>query len=464
MGCFVGNKSEAFASTKFLIFKCQEYTSPVEDYISKPHTAAGTPLYSVGTKKMTTEMTNDRPLSYGRQHIDEDDIAHVVRACRGELITRGSWVAEFEARVAAYCGAKWAVAVANATCGLYIAFQAARASAADRVITTPNSFIATVAAGIRCGARPHFVDIDRDSGNMDLGKLEAALTPRSSGRYIIAPVHFAGIAQDMRRLSQRLKIPDVVIIEDAAQALGSEYPGGGLVGSCAYSDMTVFSFHAIKNITTAEGGIVTTNSDELYQRLLMLRNSGIVKEKPLLEEEPAPGYYEVHEISGNYHMSELHAALGVSQLAKLAQFVEKRRTIVSWYRHHLGKELPELRLFGAAHDPITAYHLFVVQCDFAARNLNRAVVMQRLADKGIGTQYHYVPLYRHPAIRRLGGQRIEDYPEMEAYFHQALTLPLFYDLEERDVVRVVQALKEALKEARPSVGRTPAAAPKRSRR
>lgn len=413
---------------------------------------------------MTTEMTNERPLSYGRQHIDEDDIAHVVRACRGDLITRGSWVAEFESRIAAYCGAKWAVAVANATCGLYIAFQAARASVADRVVTTSNSFIATPAAGIRCGARPQFVDIDRDSGNMDLGKLEAALAPRSSGRYIIAPVHFAGIAMDMRRLSRRLLIPDVVIIEDAAQALGSQYPGGGLVGSCAYSDMTVFSFHAIKNITTAEGGIVTTNSNELYQRLLMLRNSGIVKEKPLLEAEPALGYYEVHEISGNYHMSELQAALGVSQLAKLPEFIEKRRLIVSWYRQHLGKELPELRLFGPSYDAITAYHLFVVQCDFQAHNVCRAVVMQRLADKGIGTQYHYVPLYRHPAVRRIVGEREGDYPEMERYFSQALSLPLFYDLEEHDVVRVVRALKEALKEGRSSVARTPAAAPKRSRR
>jgi UDP-4-amino-4,6-dideoxy-L-N-acetyl-beta-L-altrosamine transaminase len=388
-------------------------------------------------------MTIEKFLPYAKQHIDAEDIEYVTRACRAELITRGPFVVEFEQQVAAYCGAKWAVAVSNATCALYIAFQAASVSCADCMITTANSFIATPVAGMRLNASLHFIDIDRDCGNMHLLPVFEALPYRSRGRYIITPVHFAGIAQDMKYLAQRLKVPNVLIIEDAAHALGSLYPGGQRVGSCAYSDMTVFSFHAIKNIATAEGGMITTNNETLHRRLLMLRNSGIVREKPELEQEESPWYYEVHEMSGNYHMSELQAALGLSQLKKLPQFVEKRRQIVKWYRHHL-QDLPQVRLFDERHDILTAYHLLVVQIDFAAVGLTRTTLMQKLRDKGIGTQYHYLPLYRHPIIARRYGDLSTDYPEMEGYYRQALSLPLFYDLEEEDVIRVVQALKETI--------------------
>lgn len=387
---------------------------------------------------------SDKFFPYARQSIDESDIQAVSDALRQDLITRGKKVREFEESLARELQAKWAVVFTSASTALFAAFQTANVSSFDRFITTPNSFIATVAAGMHLGARPHFVDIDRKTGNMSLEKLKEQISaPLSRGRYVIAPVHFSGIAVDMRALEKLVKSPDNVIIEDAAHAIGSKYPDGTLVGSCSNSHMTIFSFHAIKTITTAEGGAVTTNDDELYRRLLLVRNSGMQRDPKYLEGKAAPWYYEVQEISSNYHMNEMQAALGLSQLKRLAEFRQIRREIVSWYRQRL-KNIPEIMLFEEKGDEISTHHLFVCQIDFEKLKTSRTHVMQALLEKNIGTQYHYIPLYRHAAVQRLVGDISDDFPEMEGYYKQALSLPFYVGLTEPDVDYICSSLKKVL--------------------
>lgn len=382
-------------------------------------------------------MYQNRFIPYAHQSISQEDIDAVSEVMRQDYITRGPKVRAFEEALAQYCGARFAVCVSSGTAGLYLAFQAASVCPDDRVLTTPNSFIATCAAGMRLGARPHFIDIESTSGNMSLDKLQDALgMPYSRGRFVICPVHFAGIALDMKRLDRMLKTPDVVLIEDAAHAIGSYYPSGEKVGSCAFGGMTVFSFHAIKTITCGEGGCVTTNDEALYHRLLRLRDSGI-------ERSSEPYYYEVRELSSNPYMTEMQAALGLSQLARLEHFVEKRRRIMSWYRERL-KGLLHVRLFDAKHDPYTAYHLACVQLDFDALKTTKKQVYQALLDEQIQTQYHYIPLYRHPLLVSQYGDQHEQFSEMERYYKETISLPLFYALDEADVDRICAALKRAI--------------------
>ena len=258
------------------------------------------------------------------------------------------------------------------------------------MISTPNTFIATVEAALPLGIHPSFVDIDRSTGNLDLAKLLPLLKVQSTrGRPFIVPVHFTGIAVNMAELDSLVCHPDAVVIEDAAHALGSSYPTGEKVGSCAFSQMTIFSFHPAKTITTGEGGMVTTRDPDLYHRLQLFRGNGIERSDPYLSRPEAPGYYEVHASTGNFNFTSFQAALGLSQLKRLEAFAAKRRRLVKRYRQHLSDKTP-ITLFSDQQLEETAPHLFVVQIDFNACKISRQSVMHKLKEKGIGSQIHYI--------------------------------------------------------------------------
>lgn len=374
-------------------------------------------------------------INYCRQSIDSSDVEAVSAALQADLITRGPQVKSFEQAVASYCGAEYAVAFNSGTTALMAACYAAKLSPHDRVLTTPNTFLATVSAPMAYKAVPVFIDIDRNSGNFDLKQLEMNLPYETTrGRNVIMPVHFAGIPVDMEEIDRMIVGPNNLIIEDAAHAIGSSYKDGRKVGSCAYSAMTMFSFHPAKTITTGEGGMITTNDPALYEELLKFRNNG----QALVGE---PWFHPATDITGNFNFTEMQAALGLSQLKRLDSFVLKRRELMTHYRNLL-KDIPHVRLFSSEYEAHTAYHLCVVQIDFEALGTKREEVMSKLQNSGIGTQVHYIPVYRHPFTK--SGSIAEYFPEMEAYYSQALTLPLFYDLSSDDITHIVKILKESL--------------------
>ncbi len=391
-------------------------------------------------------MTEKPFIPYAHQSIGQDEIDAVRKALSSDAITRGPEVEAFEHEFARYCGASFAVAFSSGSAALAAAYFAAETTSSDRLITTPNTFISTAGTALQQGARPVLIDIDRSTGNLNIElAIQAVNSPQSRGKPILTPVHFSGIAVDMEQLDSKLTNPDVIVIEDGAHAVGSNYPNGGAkVGSCAWSHMTIFSLHPAKTITTGEGGVVTTNSEEYYRRLKLYRNNGMERDPQHLVNDPAPWYYEVQSLSNNFNFTEFQAALGRVQLKRIDSFIAKRAELMKAYRGKL-KDLPYVKMFSDAYDGHTAYHLCVVQIDFAARKTTRSKVMEQLKAKGIGTQVHYIPLYRHPYFLKKYGEMQELFPESEKYYAEALSLPLYYDLTLEQVDEVVKALKEALR-------------------
>lgn len=381
---------------------------------------------------------------YSKQSIDENDVQAVSQAITGNLLTRGSHVREFEEAIARYTGASYAVAFSSGSTALICAYKAAGITASDQILSTPNTFIASIAPGTELGATPVFIDIDRKNGNMDLNLVKENIHYQSTrGKLFVVPVHFSGIAVDVPLLDSYIRNEKVIIIEDAAHALGSVYPNGKKIGCCSHSLMTVFSFHPVKQITTGEGGMVTTNDPDIFHKLQVLRNSGIEREQKYLIGKEAPWYYEVQTTSSNYHLNEMEGALGLSQLKRIDRFIAKKRSLVKRYRKNLDG-IGGIKLFDAKYDPQTAYHLFVVQIDMEKFGLTKTQLMNTLKDKNIGTQYHYIPLYRMPCYKYMG--EISDYfQEMEIYYKQALSFPLYYELSEENVDYICNTLKDILR-------------------
>lgn len=359
-------------------------------------------------------------IPYGRQSIDDDDIAAVVAVLKGDWLTQGPHIAEFEAAVAAQVGARHAVAFTSGTAGLHAAVVAGGLGAGDTVATSPLSFVASANCARFAGAAATFVDIDPGTLNLDLAALPAGLDG-------VVAVHYAGLPADLAAMPDRPR----VVIEDAAHALGARGADGSPVGSCTVSDMCVFSFHPVKAVTTGEGGAVTTNDDGLADRLRRFRNHGIV---------PRPDQggwcYEIETLAFNYRMTDLQAALGTSQLGKLDRFIARRQALAARYRTLLA-DLP-LTLPPDASAPSThAYHLFPIQV------AGRARVFAGMRDAGIGVQTHYIPIYRHP-LYAATGLRPEQFPNTEAVYAGLVSLPLFPDLTEDEQDRVVEVLASLL--------------------
>jgi len=382
-------------------------------------------------------------IPYAQQSIDSQDVDAAVEVLYSKHITRGPYVDRFEKALAEYCGAKYAVCFHSGTSALQAAYFAAEAEAGDLVYTTPNTFVGSVVGALLYEARIRCIDLDLASGNLSLERFNQELRKTEKRqKKIFCPVHFSGNPVEVS-LIERREGENLIVIEDAAHALGASYRDGSKIGCCAFSEMTVLSFHPAKSITTGEGGAVTTNSEELAERLQLFRNNGIIRD---ISTAPFPGYYEVHAVTGNYNFTDLQAALGLSQLSKLDGFIEKRRRLASIYRKCLeGKK--GISFFEPEYDAYSSHHLFVAQIDFEQFGRSRAEVMQSLKRRNIGTQVHYIPLYR---VLKCGKVECspDQMPSAEKYYSTCLTLPLYPGLEEEDVKGICGSLEAVLKLSR----------------
>jgi UDP-4-amino-4,6-dideoxy-N-acetyl-beta-L-altrosamine transaminase len=382
-------------------------------------------------------------IPYGRQNISPSDVQAVVDVLNSDWLTQGPTVEKFERAVAEYCGAAYAVAVNSATSALHIACLAAGLGEGDRLWTTPNSFVASANCGLYCQASANFVDIDPRSYNLSVQRLEERLEAAArEGKLpkVVIPVHFAGQSCEMEGIGRLAERYGFRVIEDASHGIGGRYQGEPL-GNCRHSDMTVFSFHPVKIITTGEGGMVLTNSAELYERLTRLRSHGIIR-TPQIQEEYGPWYYQQIELGFNYRITDLQAALGLSQMTRLDEFVERRHTLARRYDEAL-RELP-LVLPEQLPETYSAFHLYVIRLQLDRIARSRREVIEELRGKGILVNVHYIPIHTQPYYQQMGF-KAGDFPEAEKYYSEAITLPLYYSLSEADQDQVIEAVREALR-------------------
>lgn len=377
---------------------------------------------------------------YGKQSVNEKDIAAVEAVLRSDFLTQGPAIERFERRVADYCGAKYAVAVTNATSALHIACKAAGLSHGGTLWTSPITFVASANCGRYCGAKVDFVDIDDITYNMSADELERKIKTGAKPD-VVVPVHLCGQSCDMERIHALAEQYGFAVIEDASHALGATYKDTR-VGSCVYSDMTVFSFHPVKIITTGEGGMVLTNSRELYEKLVLYRSHGITRDPAkMTRESDGPWYYQQIELGYNYRMTDIQAALGWSQMERLDTFVARRRELAKRYDELLAR-LP-LRTPKQSADTNSSWHIYVVRLDRTRVKKNKQELFEKMKLHGITLNLHYIPVHMQPYYQALGFRQ-GDFPVSERYYDESVTLPLYYELTNERQEEVVNALLESL--------------------
>jgi len=385
-------------------------------------------------------------IPYGRQDITEEDIRAVCEVLRSDWLTQGPTVPRFEDAVANVCGAQHAVAVNSATSALHVACLALGLGHGDWLWTTPITFVASANCGLYCGAQVDFVDIDPRTYNLCPKALEAKLVDaEKTGRLpkVLVVVHLCGQPCDMaaiRALSQKYGFK---VVEDASHAIGGKFEGE-YIGNCRYSDITVFSFHPVKIITSAEGGMALTHCDELARKMALFRSHGITRDSQhMTQASDGPWYYQQIELGYNYRMTDLQAALGLSQFERLGQYVARRQELARLYDRLL--QTSPVTLPWQHPTGISPYHLYVIRLDEKMENRHRQF-FENLRDRGVGVNLHYIPVYRHPHYEKKGLYKPGDYPEAERYYRQAVTLPLYPALSEEQVAKVVEHVRLAIQE------------------
>lgn len=379
-------------------------------------------------------------LPYGKQQIDEQDIAAVVNILRGDYLTTGPAVDEFERKVAKYVGAEYAVAFSNGTAALHGACFAAGIGEGDEVITTPMTFAASANCVLYQNGTVVFADIDPLTYNIDPDAIANKITTHTKA---IIPVHFTGQPVDLGAIHEIAKEHNLIVIEDAAHAIGATYKGRG-IGSI--SDMTMFSFHPVKHVTTGEGGMITTNNKLLYEKLLQFRSHGITRDASKLHDNHGPWYYEMQFLGYNYRMTDIQAALGSSQMDKLGTFIAKRKEIVSAYSQAFG-EMPEVFVPYQSPEGQSSWHLYVVKLNLELLNGTRKDVFEALQRQNIGVNVHYIPVHLLPYYQDLGYKK-GTLPNAELLYEGIITLPLFPAMTDEDVNDVIAAVKHVIKEYR----------------
>jgi perosamine synthetase len=391
-------------------------------------------------------MQSKLDLSFGRHEITQEDIDAVVDVLRSKFLTQGPTIESFESKLASTCGAKYAVAVANGTAALHLAYIAAGACPDTEVMTSPITFAATSNAAYYVGAAPVFVDIDLRTFNMDLNRLEEALRKSRAKKKMIVPVHFAGVACELDEIEVLAEKYDALVVEDASHALGASYKNKS-IGGTHDRHMATFSFHPVKHVTCAEGGAVVTNDEGYYKKLKLLRTHGISKhdfEYP--QENLGPWYQEMQLLGFNYRLSEINAALGLSQLKRVEKNVRRRSEIAALYQDILAEKTDDIILPLLEHANCkSSWLLYVIQIEYEKIGLTRSEYMKRLSAQGIHTQVHQIPVYRHPYYRRQMGDLSAHFPNAETYYRRALSIPMYSSLTDSDVHGVVEICTNALK-------------------
>ncbi|ALC86346.1 aminotransferase DegT [Bacillus sp. FJAT-22090] len=375
----------------------------------------------------------DTYLPYGKQFINDEDINAVVEVLKSDYLTTGPAIEMFEKKVAEYVGSSYAVSFSNGTAALHGACFAAGISSGDEVITTPITFAASANCVLYQGGKVVFADINPKTYNINPTDIEKKITPNTKA---IIPVHFTGQPVQLEEIQKLANKYNLVVIEDAAHALGSLYKGKK-VGSI--SDMTMFSFHPVKHITTGEGGIITTNNREYYDKLIQFRSHGITREPKLLHEDHGPWYYEMQFLGYNYRMTDIQAALGASQLNKLDSFVRRRKQIIAAY-NEVFTGMSEIQIPYQLPDTDSSWHLYVLKLNLEQLNASRKEVFEELQKLNIGVNVHYIPVHTLPFYQQLGYEK-GSLPEAEKLYEEIISLPLFPLMQDQDIEDVIEAVK-----------------------
>jgi UDP-4-amino-4,6-dideoxy-N-acetyl-beta-L-altrosamine transaminase len=385
-------------------------------------------------------------IPYGKQEITQADIDAVVEVLKSDFLTQGPMVPKFEQTVASHVGAKHALAVNSATSALHIACLALGLGKGDWLWTSPVTFVASANCGLYSGAEVDFVDIDPQTYNLCPNALEAKLEQAKKDNRlpkVVVAVHLCGQPCDMEAIAVLAQEYGFKVIEDASHAIGGKYKDG-FIGSGGYSDITVFSFHPVKIVTTAEGGMALTNDDGLAERMNLLRSHGITRDPSLMTHEPdGPWYYQQVDLGFNYRMTDLQAALGVSQMQRLDDFVSRRHELAKRYDRLLA-DLP-LTLPWQHPDSYSGLHLYVIRLQLDNINQSHREVFEALKQQGIGVNLHYIPVHTHPYFSQMGFKE-DDFPQSMAYYREAISLPMFHGLTYEQQDTVIECLKRALQQ------------------
>ena len=385
-------------------------------------------------------------IPYGKHHVDEEDIKSVIKVLKSDNLTQGPLIDAFEKEISKYVGAKYSVALTSCTAGLHLAAIVSKINKGKVLLTSPITFVATANSSLYCNGETIFADIDSSTINISIDSIKKIISQKKI--HAIAPVHFGGLPCDMKKIKEIADEVGAIIYEDAAHAFGASFPDGSKVGSCKYSDMTIFSFHPVKSIATGEGGVVTTNDKYLYERLLRLRNHGIEKNQDNFQSKNNsitnginnPWYYEMQELGYHYRITDIQCALGLSQLKKIDKFIMKRRELAKKYDLAF-ENLKNCEPIQKNMRDFSSNHLYILRINFKKLSKTRASLMEELKNVGIMTQVHYIPVILHPYFQKKG-YKDDNFSNSYNYYNNALSIPLFYDLTDKEQSHVINQIKK----------------------
>jgi len=385
-------------------------------------------------------------IPYGKHHVDEEDIKSVIKVLKSDNLTQGPLIDAFEKEISKYVGAKYSVALTSCTAGLHLAAIVSKINKGKVLLTSPITFVATANSSLYCNGETIFADIDSSTINISIDSIKKIISQKKI--HAIAPVHFGGLPCNMKKIKEIADEVGAIIYEDAAHAFGASFPDGSKVGSCKYSDMTIFSFHPVKSIATGEGGVVTTNDKYLYERLLRLRNHGIEKNQDDFQSKNNsitnginnPWYYEMQELGYHYRITDIQCALGLSQLKKIDKFIMKRRELAKKYDLAF-ENLKNCEPIQKNMRDFSSNHLYILRINFKKLSKTRASLMEELKNVGIMTQVHYIPVILHPYFQKKG-YKDDNFSNSYNYYNNALSIPLFYDLTDKEQSHVINQIKK----------------------